>query len=78
MTKNRSTYSNDSSLGCCGCKAGSGLAGASAEENSTAEKTKQDVVKTAKDYINDEIPTKWKIGAGALIAGAIWWRSRCK
>lgn len=77
MCNIKSSYANNSSLGCgCGCKA-DGLSGASEDENNEAKKTKDDLVKTAKDYINDEIPTRFKIGAVALLIGSFWISRKC-
>ena len=78
----KSTYIYDNGLGCgCGCsKPTPGLGELPAENqvNSNANETKKDLIKTAKDYINEEIPFKYKAGALALGFGYCWWRSKAR
>lgn len=84
MSKSTSTFSGASGLGCPGdCRCGqsthtSGLGETPLEDekNKEAKSTRQDLVKTAAGYINDEIPFKYKayaVGAGAVY---LWWRTR--
>ena len=76
----KSTYIYDNGLGCgCGCSKptpGLGLSPIEDETPPVATETKKDLIKTAKDYINDEIPFKYKAGAVAIGLGTIWLRSR--
>ncbi len=75
----KSTYTYDNGLGCgCGCsKPTPGLGESPIENtNSTTGRTQKDLIKTARDYINDEIPFKYKAGAVAIGIGYIWLRSR--
>ena len=77
----KSTYTYDNGLGCgCGCsKPTPGLGESPIEDTpDTAKGTQTDLIKTAKDYINDEIPFKYKAGAVAIGLGYIWLRSRRK
>lgn len=77
----KSKYIYDNGLGCgCGCsKPTPGLGESPIEnKNSDADGTKKDLIKTARDYINDEIPFKYKAGAVAIGVGYIWLRSRRK
>jgi len=75
----KSTYTYDNGLGCgCGCsKPTPGLGEAPIEnKNLEADATKVDLLKTAKDYINEEIPFRYKAGAVAVGLGYLWLRSR--
>lgn len=82
MSNTHSSFSSGKGLACgCGCgtcQGASGLGSGSDEENSEAKKTTEDLLQTAKDYINDEIPNRYKLGAAALLVGVVWWRSRCR
>lgn len=60
---NSSNYVNNKSS--CGC--GGGLGEASAKENKEAKETKKDLINSAKKYINNEIPTKYKVRAGVAV-----------
>ena len=72
--------SSHSGLGCPGCdgKCGCSGLGDSYEDtkNQVAENTSTDIVQTAKNYVNDEIPMRYKYGALALGAGLIYWKGR--
>jgi len=73
----KSKYIYDNGLGCGCSKPTSGLGESPVEnKNSEADGTKKDLIKTARDYINDEIPFKYKAGAVAIGVGYIWLRSR--
>ena len=75
----KSTYTYDNGLGCgCGCsKPTPGLGESPVEtKNLEADATRVDLLKTAKDYINDEIPFRYKAGAVAVGLGYLWLRSR--
>lgn len=76
-----STYTYDNGLGCgCGCsKPTPGLGESPIETaNATAGETQKDLISTAKDYINVEIPFKYKAGALAVGLGYCWWKSRSR
>ena len=75
----KSTYTYDNGLGCgCGCSKPTPGLGESPVENKNleADGTRVDLLKTAKDYINDEIPFRYKAGAVAVGLGYLWFRSR--
>lgn len=75
MSKSKYTY--DNGLGCSCSKPTPGLGESSVEaKNSDADGTKKDLIKTARDYINDEIPFRYKAGAVAIGLGYCWLRSR--
>ena len=76
----KSTYIYDNGLGCgCGCsKPTPGLGESPAEDQSSSTETKKDIIKTAKDYINDEVPFRYKAGVLTIGLGYCWWRSRCR
>lgn len=78
MSKSKSSYSSD--VCACGCRNSSRHQGLGADEttNKAAESTKTDLVKTAKDYINDDIPLKYKIGAVAVGLGYVYLRAKYK
>lgn len=76
----KSTYTYNNGLGCgCGCSKsipGLGESPVASEANPGSTQTKKDLVKTARDYINHEIPLKYKAGAMLLGVGFLWIRSR--
>lgn len=76
----KSKYIYDNGLGCgCGCSKptpGLGESPVVNQSNSDANETKKDLIKTAKDYINEEIPFKYKAGALAIGLGYCWWKSK--
>jgi len=76
----KSKYIYDNGLGCsCGCSKpapGLGELPVESQVDSNATETKKDLIKTAKDYINEEIPFKYKAGALAIGLGYCWWKSR--
>ena len=76
----KSAYIYNSGLGCgCGCsKPTPGLGESPASDSTVAasKETSKDLIKTAREYINHEIPLKYKAGAIFLGAGLVWVRSR--
>ena len=78
----KSTYIYDKGLGCgCGCsgsKPTPGLGESPVADTPAAatQQTSTDLIKTAREYINHEIPLKYKAGAILLGAGLVWVRSR--
>jgi hypothetical protein len=73
----KSIYIYDNGLGCgCGCSKPTPGLGESPVDNQSNNETKKDLIKTAKDYINEEIPFKYKAGALAIGLGYCWWKSR--
>ena len=75
MMSNSKYTHGDSGLGCsgnpgCGCKS-SGLGDAN-----DAKETNSDMVSTAKEYINSEIPIQYKVGALGLGLGVLWLTTR--
>jgi hypothetical protein len=78
MSKSKYIYDNGLGCGCSGSKPTPGLGESPVENqvNTSAIETKKDLVKTAKDYINVEIPFKYKAGALAIGVGYCWWKSR--
>jgi hypothetical protein len=76
----KSAYIYNSGLGCgCGCSKptpGLGESPASDSSSTTNQQTSKDLIKTAREYINHEIPLRYKAGAILLGTGFLWVRSR--
>lgn len=78
MSKSKTSSAYLHGCGCgCGGGCGSGLGSSEHDKkNEEANGTKTDLIETAKNYINDEIPFRYKAAAVAVGLGYCWWRSR--